>query len=127
MLQSVAADVSTIKQTSELTTTVAAMQERLTETEVRISRLEDTSERLCAANTERSKLLDAMRDRFQALENHSKRNNVRIIGLKEMVGNDGTLLSCVKKMLVEGLGLRDDVEFEIERAHRDLAPLPDPN
>lgn len=128
MLQSVAADVSTIKQTtSELNVAVAAMQERLTEAETRISRSEDTSERLHTAVGERSKLMEAMLDRMQVLENHSKRNNVRVIGLKETIGTDGTLLSCVRKMLIEGLGVRDDAEFEIERAHRIFAPLPDPN
>uniref|UniRef100_A0A096M8P7 L1 transposable element RRM domain-containing protein n=1 Tax=Poecilia formosa TaxID=48698 RepID=A0A096M8P7_POEFO len=114
MLQSVVADVSTIKQATS-------------EAETRISRLEDTSERLHTAVGERSKLTEAMLDRMQALENHSKRNNVRVIGLKETIGTDGTLLSCARKMLTEGLGVRDDAEFEIERAHRAFAPLPDPN
>ncbi|KAK7922896.1 hypothetical protein WMY93_009798 [Mugilogobius chulae] len=69
-----------------------------------------------------------MWDRIQALENHGKRNNVRVIGLKEALGADGTLLSCVQKMLAEGLGINAAApEFEIERAHRALASLPDPD
>ncbi|KAF1392169.1 hypothetical protein PFLUV_G00049770 [Perca fluviatilis] len=67
-----------------------------------------------------------MWDRIQALENHSKRNNVRLIGLKETFGTNGTLLGCFHKILTEGLGLRADAELEIERAHRLLAPMPDP-
>lgn len=68
-----------------------------------------------------------MWERMQALDNQSKRNNVRVFGLKEAVGTGRTFLSCVRKMLVEGLGVRDDAEFEIERTHRASAPLPDPN
>lgn len=46
-LQSVATNVSTIKQTTnELNAKVVAMQERITEAETRISCLEDTWERL---------------------------------------------------------------------------------
>lgn len=55
--------------------------------------------------------MEIMWDRIQALENHSKRNNVRLIGLKETFGTNGTSLGCVQKMLTEGLGLRADAEF----------------
>ncbi|ROJ57636.1 LINE-1 type transposase domain-containing protein 1 [Anabarilius grahami] len=58
------------------------------------------------------------------LENHSKRNNVRLVGLKEKYGTNGTLERCVKKVLSEGLGIDMEGEFEIERAHRILAPMP---
>lgn len=50
---------------------------------------------------------------------------MRVIGLKETFGTNGTLMGCVKKMLTEGLGLWADAEFKIERAHRLLAPMPD--
>lgn len=52
--------------------------------------------------------MDVIWDRIQALENHSKRNHVRLIGLKETFWTNGTLLGCVEKILTEGLGLRAD-------------------
>ena len=61
------------------------------------------------------------------LENHSKRNNVRILGLKETYGTNSTMEECVKKMLSVGLGVDIEGEFEIERAHRALAPVPNEN
>lgn len=127
-LQSVATDVSTIKETTtELKTTVAAMHERLGEAETRIVRLEETSERLDAAEGMKRKQMEVMWERIQTLENHSKRNNVRLVGLKETFGTNGTLLNCVQKILAEGLGVCVDPEFEIERVHRTLAPMPDPD
>ena len=128
-LSSVATDVSTIKETTtELKTTVQAMQERVSEAETRIMRLEEATEQFLTDEDKKSKLMEAMWVRIQTMENHSKRNNVRLVGLKETFGTNGTLLSCVEKILEEGLGIRADAtEFEIERAHRQLAPVPDPD
>ncbi len=94
-LQMVAADVSTIKETTaELKTEVAAIHVRLNEVEARISQLEETSERLDAADDKRTKQVDMMWERIKALENHSKRHNVRVIGLGESLGINETLLTC---------------------------------
>ncbi|KAF7657199.1 hypothetical protein LDENG_00030590 [Lucifuga dentata] len=123
-LQSVATDVSMIKETTtELKTTVAEMQGRLKEAETRIAQLEEASERLLrdGGNTKQN---EAMWGRIQALENHNRRNNMRLMGLKETYGTNGTLLSCVQKILTEVLGMNMDEEFEIERVHRSLAPMP---
>ena len=45
------------------------------------------------------------------LENHSKRNNVRVLGLKETYGTNGAMEECVKKMLRVGLGVDVVGEF----------------
>lgn len=87
------------------------MQESLAEVETCIEHLEETSEWLHTDGDKRKNLMEIMWDRIQALENHSKRNNVRLIGLKETFGTNRTLLGCVHKMLTEGLGLRADAEF----------------
>lgn len=50
---------------------------------------------------------------------------MRVIGLKETFGTNGTLMGCVQKMLTEGLELWADAEFKIDRAHRLLAPMLD--
>lgn len=119
-LSSVATDVSTIKETTtELKTTVAAMQERLSEAETHVMCPEEATERSLTDKDTKSKLMEAMWVHIQAMENHSKRNNVGLVGLKETFGTNGTLLSCVQKIWKEGLGVRADAaEFEIERIHR---------
>lgn len=84
--------------------------------------MEDATEGLINNRDQDEKRMDAMWNRLQMLENHSKRNNVRLVGLKETYGTNGTMESCVRRVLSEGLGV--DGEFEVERAHRSLAPLP---
>lgn len=117
VLQSVATDVSSIKQTTEeLSNTVTAMQERLGEAEARIVHLEETSEQLLNDKESRDKQTELLWNRVQALENQSRRNNVRLVGLKETFGTNGTLLDCVQKILVESLGVGGDGELEIEGA-----------
>lgn len=61
--------------------------------------------------------MDAMWIRSEAMENHSKRKNVRLVGLNETFGTKGTLLSWVQKISAQGVDFRADaVEFEIESA-----------
>lgn len=86
--------------------------------------MEDATEGLINNRDQDEKRMDAMWNRLQMLENHSKRNNVRLVGLKETYGTNGTMESCVRRVLSEGLGVDVDGEFEVERAHRSLAPLP---
>lgn len=52
---------------------------RLNKVEACISQLEETSERLDAADDKRTKQVDMMWERIQALENYSKRHNVQVI------------------------------------------------
>lgn len=73
------------------------------EAETREVHLEETSERLHSNVDKKSEQIEVMWDRIQALENHNKRNNVRLVGLKETFGTNVTLLICVQKILTEGL------------------------
>lgn len=124
-LQVVAADTIAIKETmTELKDTVNGLQVRMEEAEGRISQIEDVTERLKTDKDAKEKEIKVLWDRVQILENHSKRNNVRLVGLKEKYGTNGTLESCVKKVLSAGLGIDMEGEFEIERVHRILAPMP---
>lgn len=124
-LQTVATDVSTIKGTTEeLKNAVKAIQERLTEAEGRISDLEDSTQQLQNGRELQSKRIDTLWNRVEDLENRSRRNNVRLLGLKE--GTEGNnLIACVEKILSEGLNMDIDNEFEIERAHRSPGSRPD--
>ncbi|KAL1249632.1 hypothetical protein QQF64_020637 [Cirrhinus molitorella] len=124
-LQVVAADTIAIKETmTELKDTENGLQVRMEEVEGRISQLEDATGELATDKDAKENRIKALWDRVQMLENHSKRNNARLVGLKEKYGTNGTLESCVKKVLSEGLGIDLEGEFEIERVHRTLAPMP---
>lgn len=127
-LLSVATDVLTIKETTTELKTTAKAKERLSELETRIRRLEEATEPSHTDEDKKSKLIDAIRVCIQAMENLSKRKNVRLVGLKETIGINGTLLSCVKKILVEGLGVwaRGEVSTGGGRGfHRGLPPHPE--
>lgn len=114
-LTEVAADVVTIKETTtELKNSVGGLQVRVEEAEERISRLEDTTEGLVTNTDTMGKKVDMLWDR----------DNVRLVGLAETYRTNGTLDECVKKVLSEGLRINPEAEFEIERMHRTLAPMP---
>uniref|UniRef100_A0A3Q2XDV2 L1 transposable element RRM domain-containing protein n=1 Tax=Hippocampus comes TaxID=109280 RepID=A0A3Q2XDV2_HIPCM len=55
------------------------------------------------------------------LEGRSRRNNIRIWGLKEGVEGDSTT-DYVDKLIHKELGISEDIQLEIQRAHRALAP-----
>lgn len=127
-LQSVATDVSIIKATTaELTNAVTTMQGRMDEIEAHVLHLEEASEQWQSDRASKDKDTEALWNRVQILENHSRRNNVRLLGLKEMFGTNGTLPDCLRKILSEGLGVDLVGEMEIERVHRQLGSVPNPD
>lgn len=94
---------------------------RLTEAEQRVEELE-------TANTElRDSLLYSLKQQrtFQAkitdLEGHSRRNNIRIYGIKE--GKEGpSMLTFINDFLKTKLMLDGSMDLQIQRAHRSLGP-----
>lgn len=83
-LHTVASDVSTTKETTaELKNAVNAMQQRLTEAKGRISDIEDTAHQLVNDRDVHSKRVETLWNRVEDLESRSRRNNVRLLGLKE--------------------------------------------
>ena len=57
------------------------------------------------------------------MEGHSRRNNIQIYGLKE--GTEGTsMLPFITNFLTTQLDLGEDVDLQIQRAHRSLGPKP---
>ena len=117
-LRSVATDVSEIKATTaELVLKVNEIQERVSTAEEKISMVESSVEQLTVDATFQDNLTKQLWDRIDMLENRSRRNNVRVIGWRENLG-DNNLASCMQQILTEGLGIDWSEEFEIERIHR---------
>ena len=69
------------------------IQGKLEEAEGRIHQLEYTTERLISNREHDEKKMDAMWNRMQVLETHSKRHNVRLVGFKETFETNGTMES----------------------------------
>lgn len=119
---------SIMEAVTDLKNSVTTIQGRLGEAEGRVSNLEDVSSKLVSDGEQHDKRLEVMWNRIEDLENRSRRNNVRMIGLKEGL-EAGGMIKCVYKILSEilseGLGIDSDGEFEIERAHRAFTPRPD--
>lgn len=63
---------------------------------------------------------------MEDLEYLSRRNNVRMVGLKEGKEETGKVIQYVEKIISLGLGLSGN-KFETECAQRSLAPIPGPN
>lgn len=97
---------------------------RITDAETRISECDDRTsslERKVAELEKTVKLLDA---RVLDAENRSRRDNLRITGLKE--GTEGTqVVEFFETWLPEVLGLETkNGRIKIDRAHRGRAPVP---
>ena len=117
-LQVVATDVSSIKETvADLKNSVGSLQVRLDEAEERISAVEDATSKLSEDSLKADERLDALYNRIEELENINRRNNVRLVGLKEDLETNG-LVSCVQELMTEALGIEMDGELEIEKTYR---------
>ncbi|XP_075204527.1 uncharacterized protein LOC142310762 [Anomaloglossus baeobatrachus] len=107
-------------------TSLAAMQKeindqatRLIETEQRISESEEAILTMQEQIATLMKSNDYLRDKAEDLENRSRRNNLRIVGLPESVSM-GQLDNICELELPQALGIK--AKFRVERAHR-VGPL----
>ena len=107
-LQVVAGDVVVIKGTTkELKDSVAKIQERLGEAEQQISDIEDMHAGMEKSMEKCDKRLEILRTYVEDLENISRRNNIRMVGLKEGKEQTGKVAQYAEKILYEGLGPSD--------------------
>lgn len=119
---------------AELKSSISAVKTSLLEQETKLKDVEDSLtdvdgrvtalESMCSTL---SKDNEKLRAKIDDLENRSRRNNVRVIGIPE--GSEGTHPSAfIEEMLLEVFG---DQSFakkpEVDRAHRSLAPPPKAN
>ncbi|XDV52293.1 hypothetical protein PO909_021036 [Leuciscus waleckii] len=102
----------------EILSAVVDVKGRLTEAEERISGTEDEIVQLKVRNDTLEKQMKSMADKVIDLENRSRRNNLRLVGLPEKEeGSDAC--AFLEKFLPETLELGESVTpLIIERAHR---------
>lgn len=109
---------------SGLKTMLDTLSSRVTEAEERIGSAED---QLVQTDTRVSKLIkenNFLMEKVDQLENYSRRNNIRVVGLREGIeGNDA--VNFFVKWIPATLG-QDHFSgpLMIERAHRTFAPRP---
>lgn len=97
---------------------VEETEERITTAETRLQSTEDVLAQL-------AKLQEQMEAKLTELEGHSRRDNIRLHGVKEGAeDNVATMISFVENLLMKGLELSPTTALHIERAHRSLAPKP---
>lgn len=105
-----------------LNETVNNLGGRITEAEERISRLEDEEAKANQIVKGLVKQNQQLREKVTALEGFSRRQNIRISGIREgMEGRD--LEGCFKTLLKEALDIEADAWYEIDRIHR-VGPAP---
>lgn len=97
---------------------VETVEERVVEAETRIQTQAE-------AITEMLKLHIEIDAKLTDLEGRSRRENIRIHGVKE--GSSRTMVDFVEELLRQKLELPDSVELRVERAHRALAARPPPD
>uniref|UniRef100_H3AP03 L1 transposable element RRM domain-containing protein n=1 Tax=Latimeria chalumnae TaxID=7897 RepID=H3AP03_LATCH len=99
------------------------MESRITETEQRISKIEDDRGTESQRIQQLEQRITAAAECIDDLENRSRCNNVRIIRLPEGV-EEGNPIAFLQKTLPGLLGLESGMYLEMERAHRVLGPHP---
>lgn len=110
---------------AETANELASHETRLEEAEKRLEEMERWN---LAAKDALIQSLQQQRNiqtKLADLEGRSRRNNIRIFGLKE--GSEGnSVLQCVEDLLRAELSLPPDSALNIQRAHRALVPKPGP-
>lgn len=100
------------------------MKHRITDAEERISALEDDFGKENILIKELSKKVSSLCQQVDDLESRSRRNNIRIMGLKE--GSEGDdLMGFLGRLFQHILGENIPTP-EVDRAHRASRPRPDP-
>ena len=96
---------------------------RLTEAEQRVSNLETVNSDLRSALRHCLVQQKSLLNQVTGLEGRSRRNNIRIYGIGE--GSEkNDMASFIYNFLKRELSIGDDVELQIQRAHRALGPRP---
>lgn len=117
-LNKVASDVSMIKlDTTQLKNGVSALQTWLEEVESHISDVDNSNASTMNKNVVLRKRVKQLWSRVDDQENRGRRNNIKMIGLKEGKDTGNATNDYIEKILNEKLGLQGE-EYDIERSHR---------
>lgn len=96
---------------------------RLTEAEQRVNELESVNTDLRGALRHCLSQQKALLTQVTGLEGRSRRNNIRIYGIKE--GSEkNNMTAFINSFLKKELSIGDEVDLQIQRAHRALRPRP---
>lgn len=111
---------SIIKPVGEVSEKLDSLIQRLGTVEQRVSDLEDASATTAPRVRALEVQLQKVTGRLDSFENQSRRQNVRIVGLKE--GTEGkSPVAFLEKWIPEVLNIQTD-RIKLERAHRTGAP-----
>lgn len=114
-----------IQQLKEIREEINKTNTRIEEVEKRIDTAETRIQVAEEAVTKLLKLQIHLDAKLTDLEGRSRRENIRIHGVKEGTEEESPLMVCyVECLLREGLGLQDSFELRVERAHHALPPKP---
>ena len=104
---------------TELKSDLLSLNVKMDELSGSVQELKQENEALKRENSEIKSELRRMSERMDKLEGHSRRNNLRIVGVKGRYDEnwDQTELR-VREVLDEKLQMTNHNEIEIERAHR---------
>uniref|UniRef100_H3B3F7 L1 transposable element RRM domain-containing protein n=1 Tax=Latimeria chalumnae TaxID=7897 RepID=H3B3F7_LATCH len=117
LLNNMSATLNEIKETN------ANLLQRMVVAEQRIVDTEDKQCKMADNARDLQKQIEALGMRIDDQENHSRRNNLRVVGFPENV-EQGKPIKFLLEMFPGLLRLSDDAILDIERAHQSLAPKP---
>lgn len=127
-LDDISTSVSAVHETlSNLSQRVSSNESRLTEAEDRISTTEDTLRAREGEFSTLTRMVTQLQAKVDDLENRGRRKNLRIVGLPEKAERSTPLAQFLRETIPKWLDLSSDLNLEIERAHRSLAPAPGVN
>ena len=108
----------------QLATNMLAMQEHNKKINEMATQIDDTETWSAEANAALQQTIQGqqkLEDKLNDIESRARRNNLRIHGVPEDAER-GSVMEFVEEMLRAELKLNDDVDLQIQRAHRALAP-----
>lgn len=109
------------------TTEIQAACKRLDEAEARLLAVENSAETQEPRIVELEKQVSALTESLDMAENYSRRLNIRVVGLPEDT-ETGQPVEFFESWLPRVLKMTTKAgRIKLERAHRTLAPKPDPN
>ncbi|KAI4872542.1 hypothetical protein NFI96_003898 [Prochilodus magdalenae] len=128
ILKQISGELQSLKEIRKATTSMegklSALMDRISDVEGRLGFLEESDKKLQANPPARQDELEGLKEKLVDMEDRHRRNNLRFIGIPEGSEQDD-MLSYLRKILSQLLGIASPPDgWDIERAHRALAPAP---